>query len=317
MGYKLFMVTIATILISACWCSGVGLSGAFRLGNAQIRVVKDKVEARFNWQPALGASSYRLVVYSDKELKIVIAEKKARTNKASVSGLPSDTKLYWRIEADLAQGKNNWNSGETGVFTTPIVTVGKLIITIPRGTATIDGTVRPEEWDEAVVMNLNNYIMGQKAEEDKAPFCKLMWDDRALYILCEAFFPGGRDFQATEQPRDGSIWASDAFEIVLYGPGRTNKLHFMVNATNSIYDSKAGDAGWNVEWDHFVQVRPGGMTVEIAIPFTALGEIPAVGSEWRGNICLDMNGQALVPSWAKDAAPFGYLERMDYIVLGK
>jgi hypothetical protein len=316
MCFRLIVLTIIMIILPVISCSGGELSGAFRLGKAQVRISKNQIESRFNWQPSIGASSYGLVVYSDKELKNIIAEKKATTNKARVSGLPSDTKLYWRVEA--IDGKTrNWNSGEPGVFNTPIVTVGKLTITIPRGTATMDGKIRPEEWDKAVVMKLNNYIMGQKAEEDKAPYCKLMWDDRALYILGEAYFPGGRDFQATQQPRDGSIWASDAFEIVLYGPGRTNKLHFIINATDSIYDAKAGDAGWNPEWEHFVQVRPGGMTVVMALPFTSLGEVPAVGNEWRGNICLDMNGQALVPSWAKDSAPFGYLERMGYIVLGK
>ncbi len=315
MLYRFMLVLIILMMLSTICCNGT--SSSFRLGKAQTRVVKGKVEARFNWQPALGTSSYRIVVYTDKELQNVIALKQVKTNKAMVTGLPSDSKLYWRVESISPQGSKNWNSGEPGVFTSPIVTVGKLTITIPRGTATMDGKIRPEEWNKAVVMKLNNYIMGQKAEEDTAPFCKLMWDDKALYILGEANFPGGREFQATEQPRDGSIWASDAFEITLYGPGRTNKLHFMVNATNSIYDAKAGDAGWNVDWDHFVQLRPGGITVVIALPFTSLGEVPSVGSEWRGNICLDMNGQALVPSWAKDTAPFGYLEHMGYILLGK
>jgi len=315
MLYRLVLVFIILMILSVVCCSGA--SSSFRLGKAQTRIVKGKVQARFNWQPGLGASSYGIVLYKDKELRSVITLKRVDINKAMISGLPSDSKLYWRVEAISSQGSKTWNSGEPGVFATPIVTAGKLTITIPRGTATMDGKIRPEEWNKAVVMKLNNYIMGQKSEEDTAPFCKLMWDDKALYILGEAYFPSGREFQATQQPRDGSIWASDAFEITLYGPGRTNKLHFMVNATNSIYDAKAGDAGWNVDWEHFVQLRPGGMTVVITLPFASLGEVPSVGSEWRGNICLDMNGQALVPSWAKDTAPFGYLEHMGYIVLGK
>jgi hypothetical protein len=92
--------------------------------------------------------------------------------------------------------------------------------------------------------------------------------------------------------RDSDVWRADCVEIFLL-PGEAERpyFQFIVNPRNTQFDAMAGtdpdkplDKAWNADWRSGVQVLDDRWLVEAAIPWQAIGGVPAPGERRRANI---------------------------------
>lgn len=293
--------------------------GPFMAGTARTEWQDERFVVRFNWEPAAGAREYRLQVLFPPETGAV-AERRVRSNACEVEFPGRSGEEYaWHVEALGPAGETVRNRDGERRFVVPPQPKGIPSVVVPRmkGTAPqIDGVLGPGEWEGALTVVFDTTLSGRMGEDDTFPVWRAMWDEEALYMAVQVWFPGGRPVDAVELERDGAAWGGDALEFFLRGPGRNTYYHFIVNARNSIYDSRSGNAGWNGEWRHAAQVEGSSMVIEVAVPFESIGEKPAVGDEWHGNVIVDMNGQSLTPAWVKTSG-FHTPNEWGTMVLGK
>ena len=121
------------------------------------------------------------------------------------------------------------------------------------------------------------------------------FDDRALYVgvVCEEV-PGYKA-RSKPHPRDGAAWKDDCLEIFILPSPRDAVHQFIINASNAIYDQRAGKPSYNPDWQHATRRDEKGWVAEFAIPFKALG-LKGPAAEIGFNI--GRNGPVFTPqSW--------------------
>jgi hypothetical protein len=288
---------------------------SFRLAGTLVRESEGKMFVRFNWEPADGALKYHLVVADDPDFKSKEIQKILIDNSVELTLTPEKT-YYWRVGA-LGRGYKVWNQAGPKTVLVPALTASRPREVVPRGKAVIDGKVPSKGWEKAVQFDLSQFPIGNKADLEKCPECRLMWDDESLYIQATIWFPKGYKISTQEKPRDSLIHLFDSLEIFIFGPGRSKGYHLIVNASDSIYDDYSGDVNWNGDWKHAVGVYETHWMLEIAIPFAVINETPSVGSEWKAEFHANLKCQGLVPTWSTRQPPFGKIEGFGTLILGK
>lgn len=152
-------------------------------------------------------------------------------------------------------------------------------VTILPGTPapTIDGTLSPGEWEGAV--SLTGFtVLGRPDLTARQPQVWLAYTPQALLVAARVPSPPGQKARAAATDFDGTVWADDSLEIHLdRGHKHKQNYQFIVNALGTRFDSLAGDAKYNATWEAKAGNNPGQWTVEVAIPWTALGGGPAAG----------------------------------------
>ncbi|NOZ20747.1 MAG: hypothetical protein GXP25_06620 [Planctomycetes bacterium] len=106
----------------------------------------------------------------------------------------------------------------------------------------------------------------------------LRYDDKNLYVgfRREASIRNGKPVPWTmnEKQKDGPLWRDDSLNIRLGGGGRVMCL--FVSASGAMYDGlgkQSAGPHWNGRWDSAVQVAPGRLTMEIAIPWATVERV--------------------------------------------
>ena len=125
-------------------------------------------------------------------------------------------------------------------------------------------------------------------------FGYVCYDDAHLYVGMKCLMPKGQKPRGEARPHDSRIWSDDIVEIML-DPGLTRSDYYQlaVNAYGATFDcsrlyggAQENDA-WNGEWTAATHIGDGYWSVEMAIPFHALGISPRVGSTWGINLCRE------------------------------
>lgn len=136
---------------------------------------------------------------------------------------------------------------------------------------------------------------------------KMAWDDTCFYVAAELEEP---ELWATLKDRDSVIFQDNDFEIFIDPDGSTSPyLEFEMNALNTVWDlmllrpyregGRVAVNGWDIRGLKSAVALQGtlnspgdgdrGWTLEVAIPWAALGEVarrggaPAAGDRWRVN----------------------------------
>ena len=121
------------------------------------------------------------------------------------------------------------------------------------------------------------------AEQETAVW--LAADEDRLYIAVQAKEAVMATLRAEVRKRDGAVWGDDSIDFYLLLPGKTNAYHFIANLLGTRYDARmslgtgAIDASWNADWQAAAQRQDDGWTMEIALPFAALGFDAQLGAE--------------------------------------
>ena len=132
------------------------------------------------------------------------------------------------------------------------------------------------------------------AGSDNAATARLLWDDRALYA---AFDVTDAALLANQGGADGEVWNGDAVELMLHVGPRADALgpsdfHVLVSFRGDVTDERGSAAGWQRSWNLSVRpavaTRPGGYTVEMAIPWADLGlATPSAGTTFGIDLAND------------------------------
>jgi len=158
---------------------------------------------------------------------------------------------------------------------------------------TIDGQIDDAAWQAAT--KIDRFSRGRPATE-----ARICFDGKALYIAVVCTELPGREPVGQERARDGKAWSDDCIEIWLDPvPNDGESYQFAVNIAGSIYDSKirggGAQTGHNPDWSQAVYREQDRWTLELAIPYAALGL-----KSWyrRLGFNIGRNGPGLGPrSW--------------------
>ena len=175
----------------------------------------------------------------------------------------------------------------------PLVTIPKLS-TAPA----IDGTISEAEWSAAAGPGLfrsmaDGMILSQQ------PRLLLGYDDANFYLAARLPFTGDKPFISATR-HDDAVYLDDALEVFLQPAGSDTYYQFVVNAAAVKWDGKDQSSSWNAPWDASAHIGQSFWTVEIAIPFSAIGQkTPSEGVEWRLNIAWDAQGpHPFIGTWS-------------------
>lgn len=292
------------------------LSAQFRLAGVLVTESDDGITTHFNWEPADRVIKYQLVVSQDADFSSHCLQLYVHDNAFTTTALEPQTTYYWKVSA-IYPDKSVVNANGVKSFSTPALTITKPRVIVPQGSAIIDGSIGEDEWKSAVTLDLVNFPIGQKDDLEKLPECRVMWDSDNLYISAKIWYTKEGKAQTQSRPRDSMIHNTDSLEMFLFGPGRSKGYHFILNASNSIYDDYGGDTGFNGNWQHAVVIADTCWTLEMAIPFAMMNEAASAGNEWKAEFHVNLNGQSLVPTWSGKKVPFGNIESFGTLVLGK
>ncbi len=148
----------------------------------------------------------------------------------------------------------------------------------------VDGKLDDAAWQSAGKAKMDITAMG--GEVTQPTEVSLAYDSKNLYLAFRCAEPKLGAVRAEVRENDGLVFQDDSVEIfVALEDGNDGYVQFAVNAIGTRYESKGWLSSWNVEWQAAVGRERDTWTVEAAIPFTSLGEPPAVGQSWRVNFC--------------------------------
>lgn len=199
----------------------------------------------------------------------------------------------------------------------------------------IDGDLSDRAWAEATPVTLVGSFDGRPTQTRTT--ARLLYDDHFLYVAFDAQDP---DVWGTLLNRDDAIYNEEAVEVFLdaNADGKTyNELEVSPNNTQFDAYFPARRQGMDLSWDS--QMRSAvkvqgtlnnpddvdqGWTVEVAIPFDRLAEVPHLppqkGDKWRFNLYRlehlqrrQVEGQAFSPLFQGD---FHNLPRFGWLVFG-
>jgi len=151
----------------------------------------------------------------------------------------------------------------------------------------LDGTMSKGEWGR--VASTTGFLY---TDVNLAAMQSRVWtsfDEENLYICFQSYNPGGID-GAVKDRDEGDLFREDAVEIFLQPGGEGTYYQFGANSLDARFDSEGEIKSWNADWQSASGIVKdqwyvgGTWTIEIAIPFSALGDggAPADGTTWRG-----------------------------------
>jgi hypothetical protein len=171
----------------------------------------------------------------------------------------------------------------------------------------IDGVLDDPVWNQ--VPRLDPFVPLKASQADQARIATLAqvaFDDDHLYVAFRCAEPEPDRLQVVGEAKDDDIWRGDDVEVFLStGEAGLPYVHFIVNPRNLQWDGQGDAADWDAEWRSGAQVGTQEWTVEMAIPWTAVGGRPAPTAGWhrgpplrRANLCRQRGATGELTSWS-------------------
>jgi len=161
-----------------------------------------------------------------------------------------------------------------------------------------------------------------KEKPEAATWAWVAYDDTHLYIAFRCEEPQPARMSLVGKRRDDEIWRGDVVEVfVSLGEAPLPYRHFIVNPRNLQWDGQSGpegdDRSWDAPWQSAVHVGEKEWTVEMAIPWEALGGRPQPGSRRRANLCRQRTPVRELSTWSAVNQGFVEPERCGVWEFGK
>ena len=186
----------------------------------------------------------------------------------------------------------------------------------------IDGKLDDAVWQE--VQPLAAFvppITKTKKQAIAKTTAQVIWDDRNLYVAFTCHEPKMDQLQPNGTERDTyGMYKGDSLEMFIYPYEKTRPFHlFMINPNNARWDAiqvhtpesgklstRKMDNSWNPQWKSAVVRTQDRWTVELAIPWEAIGGTPQLGEKRRVNLARNRIPEpAEWTAWTVWARSFG------------
>ncbi len=183
----------------------------------------------------------------------------------------------------------------------------------------LDGLLDDACWQTAeAACDFAQNVSGQPAKAASRAY--VTHDGKDLYVAYRCDEPQMKALATEVKHHDGQVWTDDSVEIYLQ-PNRNNAqdfYHIVANTAGTIRDERGASA----EWDSGAQARAAlgkeSWTIEICIPFAALGGAPKPGDTWGINLCRSRQTKPGLEReyscWSCTYGPFGNPERFGQMV---
>ena len=160
---------------------------------------------------------------------------------------------------------------------------------------TLDGRIEGDAGWAAIPWAAGFHKLGEKDfDTRKQTAFKMAHDDDALYIAVRCDEPDAAKMNPSTQD-SGSLWKEDSLEVFVQPAVATAFQQYIVNPAGARWtfgkNVKTGASlpGTSLEaWQAAARTGEDTWSVEIAIPFAALGATPEEGASWRGNCCRNI-----------------------------
>lgn len=219
--------------------------------------------------------------------------------------------LFWLVLLGMVVVTYRADSGEFPVY--------KVIKTTHP--PVIDGNLTDSCWKRTKkASGFVQIITGEGLAPVQTTF-SILQDKENLYLGIECQEPAMRKMKRQKTEHDSNVYEDDCVEI-FFDPGQTTTgyYHFIVNSLGTQYEA---ESILGKVWDSFWRVGTRGdknkWTVEMAIPFASLGQVPQEGDMWGFNIGRERYAEGLeVSTWSltrlgfHDPTNFGLLVFQSY-----
>ena len=145
----------------------------------------------------------------------------------------------------------------------------------------VDGALDEPAWKQAAPLALGT--MTGRGRPSAATEVRLLHRDGQLFIGFRLAEPRVARMRRKVTKFDGPAYQDDSVEIFLSPRGGSRWCQFIVAAGGGLLDSKDRNKAWNSGARHGVVVGSKSWSVELAIPFSALGVGKGKLGTWRGN----------------------------------
>ncbi len=160
----------------------------------------------------------------------------------------------------------------------------------------IDGRLDDPVWQTALELSLRDGPSDKSITATTS--AKLAYDATNLLVGVTCSEPLMDKLLAGVTRADGPVWNDDCVELFLQPPGMPVH-HLAINALGTVYDAEV-KGNENPAWSSGATAAAAKdkteWTVELAIPFAALGGAPT--RPWRGNVARERKPVNELPSWA-------------------
>ena len=152
----------------------------------------------------------------------------------------------------------------------------------------VDGMMKEENWKEIPL--LEGFTVLATGKEPKQPFeARVSYDNRGIYVLTRAAAQNPDQIVTQAKNHDDPVHKDESIEVFIDPKNNGRDYYqFAVNTQGVILDrSNSAGLAWNPRWEAVVQNYDTYYTVEMFIPYQALGvySVPNNGAKWGLNIC--------------------------------
>jgi len=144
----------------------------------------------------------------------------------------------------------------------------------------VDGKLDDAAWKQVRPLSLGT--MHGRGRPGAAAQVLLLHSAGQLYVGFRLDEPNVDKIRRKVTQFDGPAYQDDSVEMFLAPKGGSRWYQFIVGAGGALADSKDRSRAWNSGARHAVSVGKNGWSVELAVPFSALG-VMGMPRVWRGN----------------------------------
>ena len=181
------------------------------------------------------------------------------------------------------------------------------------------GTTQPQPGDLAKLDPMTGFTDGATGKPAEAQTsAAVCYDDERLHLLVTCFEPNVAGLVAKARGKDALVFPDDCVEVFISPTGsQKDYYHFAANALGSRYDEKVKNNSWDADWTAEAHVGTNRWTLQIAIPFSALGGRPSRAAVWCVNVDRQRQagGKLQLSSWSPTGQDFHRVANFGRLVL--
>ncbi len=196
----------------------------------------------------------------------------------------------------------------------PWVRVGGMLSSgVARRPPIMDGRPEAEEWSAAATAT-RFALAGGEGVANEQTVLRVMADAQALYLGFE--MTQARPPRPPAPSANRRLWTEDSLEIFLApDPSSGRYFQLIAAADGARYQSAGKTPGWQAEWEAVPGRQAAGWSLEIRIPFAALGARPE--GTWGFNVCRNQAGDGEKSCWVAPLGPYHNSHRFGRLLFGE